>query len=748
TATIRVAATGVPNKDITATEQDNDTLQFVTSVDTVSVPEGNTATFQVRLSAQPSATVNVTVSRVSGDTDITVQSGAALTFTTANWNTNQPVTLAAAEDADIANGTATIRVAATGVPNKDITATEQDNDTLQFVTSVDTVSVPEGNTATFQVRLSAQPSATVNVTVSRASGDTDITVQSGAALTFTTANWNTDQPVTLAAAEDADTLNDTATIRISATGVPNKDITATELDDDGDNGTISLVLDPSLSPEGTLFDTTVEISGNAETVSVFGLDLVYNATFFTYKDKEPGTLTANWTITVDSSTAGLLKVRGVGGTTIPVSSSGSLVKVILQVNCLSYTTPTVTTLWLDNYTDDLLDEFLPLPSSSDFTFYPCARLGDVNNDGNVTPGDAQSAFEIYLGRITPTLCQVMTSDANCSLGTTPGDAQDIFEHYLGILTLPLCCALAGSVSARIASSKSFSALEETQILALDRGARPSEFPRSIERARNRRDDARFRRTLYALDTIGRPGQTANVPVVVSNSKDLRSFAFDVIYPTDMLEYLDAKRTSLTREFDYVLGTEEVPGLVHIEAESQEPIPGRDFGGLVILMFRVKEGAEFGLPLQVLNPVRDLRDAELAEGMFVRSESPGTDLRWVSLGNPLPADNSLIRIPVHLNDLFGLKAFGFEVRYGLEKLTFAGIRRPDQDEGFIDLQAREVEPGRLRVGGFRISEDLRREPGLLVELIFKKKAGGGEINLEALVDDLSRATITRGNLRLD
>ena len=51
--------------------------------------------------------------------DITVQSGAALTFTPANWNVDQAVTLAAAEDVDIANGTAVIRLSATGIPSKD-----------------------------------------------------------------------------------------------------------------------------------------------------------------------------------------------------------------------------------------------------------------------------------------------------------------------------------------------------------------------------------------------------------------------------------------------------------------------------------------------------------------------------------------------------------------------------------------------------------------------------------------------------
>ena len=111
---------------------DNDAVSFVTSADSVTVPEGGTATFQVKLSAQPSSTVYASVSRVSGDSDISVQSGSSLTFTSTNWNSYQTVTLSAAEDADTTNGTATIRISASGIPNKDITATESDNDRSYF----------------------------------------------------------------------------------------------------------------------------------------------------------------------------------------------------------------------------------------------------------------------------------------------------------------------------------------------------------------------------------------------------------------------------------------------------------------------------------------------------------------------------------------------------------------------------------------------------------------------------------------
>jgi hypothetical protein len=93
----------------------------------VTIPEGGSATFQVKLAAQPAANTTVTVARTTGDADISVSAGTSLTFTTANWNTNQTVTLAAAQDADTINGTATITVASTGQSSKTVTATEAEN---------------------------------------------------------------------------------------------------------------------------------------------------------------------------------------------------------------------------------------------------------------------------------------------------------------------------------------------------------------------------------------------------------------------------------------------------------------------------------------------------------------------------------------------------------------------------------------------------------------------------------------------
>lgn len=72
-----------------------------------------------------------------------------------------------------------------------------------------------------------------NVTVSivRASGDADLTA-SPTSLTFTTANWNVAQNVTISAAQDADTLNGTASFTVSAAGLTSVNVSATESDDD------------------------------------------------------------------------------------------------------------------------------------------------------------------------------------------------------------------------------------------------------------------------------------------------------------------------------------------------------------------------------------------------------------------------------------------------------------------------------------------------------------------------------------
>jgi predicted acyl esterase len=201
------------------------------STGALTVAEGGTAGFDVWMSGPALNNVTLTVARASGDSSLSVSSGASLVFTTNNWATPQTVTLAAAEDADADDGTAEIEITGPGVVPAAVTATESD-DEVGINASVSTLNVPEGSTATFDLTLNRAPGASVTVAVSRISGDTDLSVSGSSQLVFTTGNWSDAQSVTLAAAEDADDEAGSAVFRCSADGAVSRNITAAETDND------------------------------------------------------------------------------------------------------------------------------------------------------------------------------------------------------------------------------------------------------------------------------------------------------------------------------------------------------------------------------------------------------------------------------------------------------------------------------------------------------------------------------------
>jgi cellulose 1,4-beta-cellobiosidase len=194
-------------------------------------------TFHVRLSRAPTTfPVTVTVSRLSGDPDLTA-TPTTLTFTEANWNTGAAVTLRAAEDADAVNGGTVFRLSPDqGIVSMDVQWIERDNDIQSIVVTPREVTIPEGGAASIRVKLQVPPPAgVVPVRVEFTSGDPDITWVSEP-LEFTATNWNVDQFITLAAAEDPDTTSDTRTMNIisrSSMGIlASTQVIAREIDND------------------------------------------------------------------------------------------------------------------------------------------------------------------------------------------------------------------------------------------------------------------------------------------------------------------------------------------------------------------------------------------------------------------------------------------------------------------------------------------------------------------------------------
>ena len=153
------------------------------------------------LDAQPTSDVVLTVT--SSDTgEATVNS--PLTFTPANWDTAQTVTVTGVDD-DLVDGTitSTITVAVDdansdddfdAVADRTVSVSTTDDDVAGFtVDELDgsTEVTEAGSTDTFTVVLDAQP--TSDVVVSIGSDDASESTTTGT-LTFTPINWDTHRP--------------------------------------------------------------------------------------------------------------------------------------------------------------------------------------------------------------------------------------------------------------------------------------------------------------------------------------------------------------------------------------------------------------------------------------------------------------------------------------------------------------------------------------------------------------------------
>src|SRR6186713_677982 len=215
-------------------------------------PTPTTTPFTVVLNTQPTA--DVTIGLSSSDTTEGTVLPASLVFTTANWNVAQTVTVTGVDDAlDDGNVTYTIVTAAAtstdvtynGVNASDVTAINLDNDAVGItVTPTTGVTTTEaGGTATFTIVLNTQPTADVTIGVS--SSDTTEGTVLPASLTFTTANWNVAQTVTVTGVDDAlDDGNVAYTIvtapatsaDVTYNGVNASDVAVTNTDDDAVHG--------------------------------------------------------------------------------------------------------------------------------------------------------------------------------------------------------------------------------------------------------------------------------------------------------------------------------------------------------------------------------------------------------------------------------------------------------------------------------------------------------------------------------
>lgn len=273
--TVTLAATGIGETTVTVVVEDDDVQALVVAPDTVTMAEGASATFTVALAYEPDA--DTEVSLTSANTGVATAAPATLTFSAANYATPQTVTVTGVEDSNVVDDSTTVTVASTGLASVDVAVTVTDVDQQGILASPTTLNLDEGTSGELSVSLAAEPTGPVTITVT--SADPSIASVSTSSLTFTAANWDQAQTVTVSASEDPDTLDESTSITLSSDGLDDVSIAVNVTDDDtqgivlsrtaltlGEGGTATIGVSLLSQPAADVIVTLT--SGNANVATV------------------------------------------------------------------------------------------------------------------------------------------------------------------------------------------------------------------------------------------------------------------------------------------------------------------------------------------------------------------------------------------------------------------------------------------------------------------------------------------------
>jgi hypothetical protein len=202
---------GLAGSDVFVTNTDDESAGFTTTPNAglVTTEGGGTATFTVVLNSLPIAAVVFDVATTRA-TEGAV-SPTSLTFTTADWNVPQTVTLTGVDDA-VADGgqsyEAVVHVSSSADPaylalsDRRVAATNVDNESagITVLPTSGLTTTESGGTATFTIVLNSEPTASVSVSLA-----SDAPLEGTAlptSVTFTTVDWNIPQTITVTGVDD------------------------------------------------------------------------------------------------------------------------------------------------------------------------------------------------------------------------------------------------------------------------------------------------------------------------------------------------------------------------------------------------------------------------------------------------------------------------------------------------------------------------------------------------------------------
>ena len=344
---------------VTATAAGTDNYNEATATYTVTVNDDGTVSSAVALSVNPDsivegagATTVIVTGALNGiardepttltlsvgapeDTategiDYTVVNDVALTIDAGQTSGTATFTLTPTDDG-VVEGDETLTVSGT-TSDEDLAVTGTgvtilDDDERGVLVNPTSLTVSEGDSATYTVVLGSRPSGTVRVTISGTTG-TDLR-RSRSFLSFRTSNWNEPQTVTVTARQDEDAEDDTVTISHAVSGADYEangvtvDAVSVTIDDDD---RVSTGVDLSVSHRS--FEEDASFTGVIVTGTLNGIARA-----------EPTTVTVSVGASEDAATEGTDYVAVDDlGLTIPAGQASA------------------TAIFVFKPTDDLIDE--------------------------------------------------------------------------------------------------------------------------------------------------------------------------------------------------------------------------------------------------------------------------------------------------------------------------------------------------------------------------------------------------------
>ena len=299
----------------TVTITDDDVPSVTVSFGAVSytVTEGASRTVTVTLDADPERTVVIPMEKTNQDGATTADySGVPSTVTFNTGETSKTFDFEATQD-EIDDDGEGVKLGFGTMPDArvrpgstdELTLSIDDDDTAAIVLSPTGLTVGESDTSSYTVKLATQPTATVTVTISGYVG-TDLTLSgttlTNDALTFTTTSWDTAQTVTVAAAHDLDSANDTASLTHTGGGeyaglVSRLPVTVTEstvtITDDDPIVTVRFTQSAYTVAEGGTRQVTVTLSADPERTVVIPLTATGQGTATSDDYSVPSSVTFN-----------------------------------------------------------------------------------------------------------------------------------------------------------------------------------------------------------------------------------------------------------------------------------------------------------------------------------------------------------------------------------------------------------------------------------------------------------------------